>query len=182
MHSPTRREWECLQRLNSPKAIQAFLDSFVHDSNDHLYPPSIILQKKVTRIHCFEASLVAASALLHHGHDPVLLDLRAKPELDDDHVVAIYQHNGKIGFLSHSSIPQWTSSPARYSSIAALVAANAQYYTKKGRMTLESYALYKLNRKDQQWHSSPEAMLYVGEQLEKARHTRIDANFLKRAA
>lgn len=89
-----KQELKVLRSLSTPVKIQNFLDSLSMNfsDDDPCYCPKQVLQKRTA--HCMEGALLAASALMYHGHKPLLLDLTTTSN-DEDHVVALFQQ--KIG-------------------------------------------------------------------------------------
>ena len=73
--------------LNSPREIQAFLDSIPYSAEDANRCPLSVLRDR--QAHCLDGALFAAAALRRIGHPPILIDLLPEPGTDDDHVLAI---------------------------------------------------------------------------------------------
>src|SRR5437764_11193867 len=85
--------------LDSPAAIQAFLDEIPY-SADPFYrcPASVVRDRKA---HCFDGAVFAAAALRRIGFPPLIVDML--PERDDDHVLAIFKIDGSWGAIAKSN-------------------------------------------------------------------------------
>ena len=55
------------------------------------------------RAHCLDGAIFAAAALRRLGNAPLLVDLFPEPGLDDDHVLAVFQRNGRWGAVAKSN-------------------------------------------------------------------------------
>jgi hypothetical protein len=95
------------QSLDSPLAIQAYLDSIPYMGEDLNRPPVRVMQDR--QCHCLDGGFLAALALRRLGFAPLLIDLIPEPGADDDHVLAVYQVNGFWGAIAKSNY-----APLRY--------------------------------------------------------------------
>lgn len=91
------------QSLDSPLAIQAYLDSIPYMGEDLNRPPVRVMQDR--QCHCLDGGFLAALALRRLGHAPLLIDLIPEPGADDDHVLAVYKINGFWGAIAKSNYP-----------------------------------------------------------------------------
>ncbi len=87
--------------LDSPAAIQAFLDQTPYSPEDANRCPVSVLRDGVA--HCLDGALFAAAALRRLGHPPLVVDLLPEPGVDDDHVLAIYKRDGHWGAVAKSN-------------------------------------------------------------------------------
>ena len=91
------------QSLDSPLAIQAYLDSIPYMGEDLNRTPVRVMQDR--QCHCLDGGFLAALALRRLGFAPLLIDLIPEPGADDDHVLAVYQVNGFWGAIAKSNYP-----------------------------------------------------------------------------
>jgi len=87
--------------LNTPFAIQEYLDSipYIAEERDRS-PLNVILDGQC---HCLDGGFFAALALWQIGFKPLLIDLVPDPGTDDDHVLAVYQVDGRWGAVAKSN-------------------------------------------------------------------------------
>jgi hypothetical protein len=87
--------------LDTPIAIQAFLDSLAY-SADPIYrcPRRVIEDRKA---HCFDGALFAAAALRRLGHPPRILEMLPEPTRDDTHLLALFREDGCWGAVAKSN-------------------------------------------------------------------------------
>ncbi len=99
----TPAERRLFARLDTPQKIQDFLDktpaNFEVDG-DTVRSPRMMLKARMA--HCAEAALFAAAALMFHGRQAWLMDLRALPR-DQDHVVTLFRERGLWGAISKTN-------------------------------------------------------------------------------
>ena len=99
----TPAERRLFARLDAPNKIQDFLDktpaNFEVDG-DTVRSPRMMLKARMA--HCAEAALFAAAALMFHGRQAWLMDLRALPR-DQDHVVTLFRERGLWGAISKTN-------------------------------------------------------------------------------
>ncbi|MCX7852516.1 MAG: hypothetical protein N2383_06990 [Caldilineales bacterium] len=97
----TPAERELFLGLDSPLAVQRFLDDLPYSAEDANRCPLQVLRDRVA--HCLDGALFAAAALWRLGHPPLILDLLPEPGRDDDHVLAIYRVDGHYGAVAKSN-------------------------------------------------------------------------------
>ena len=100
----TAREWSVLRRLSTPTKVQAFLNSLPYNTE----PGGETLRSfrgvvRTGTAHCFEAAMFAAVVLEQHGYPPLVLSFESIDHLD--HVLFVYQKNGKWGSVARSRDP-----------------------------------------------------------------------------
>jgi hypothetical protein len=93
-----RLQWS---NLDHPAKIQAFLDATPYSAEDRNRSPLQVMQDR--QAHCLDGALFAAAALRRLGHAPRLVDLYPDPGMDDDHVLAIFQRDGRYGAVAKSN-------------------------------------------------------------------------------
>jgi len=129
---------ELLEGLNTPAAIQAFLDSIPYAPEDRNRCPLNVLRDR--RGHCLDGALFAAMALRRIGQPPVVIDLLPEPGTDDDHVLAIYKRDGHFGALAKSNYAGLRFREAVYRTLRELVMSYFEvFYNVKGAKTLRGY-------------------------------------------
>ena len=155
-------------RLHSPAKIQSFLDRLTYNSGNHVRCPLNVLRDGLA--HCFEGAVFAAAMLRQIGHRPLILNLFPEPDLDDEHVIAIYRLNRGWGALAKSGYLGLRFREPVYRSLRELVMSYfEQYFNLTRQKSLRSYArplnLASLDRYS--WPIRDEAMEII--------HTRLDA-------
>lgn len=127
-----------LDRLNTPAAVQAFLDETPY-STDHFYrsPRSVMRDRKA---HCADGAFFAATALRRHGYTPLVTDLMAWN--DDDHLLALYKRDGRWGAVGKSNFTTLRFREPVYRSLRELVMSYFEFYfNSAGQKTLRSYTV-----------------------------------------
>ncbi|MDO8681224.1 MAG: hypothetical protein Q7R30_22120 [Acidobacteriota bacterium] len=100
----TRAERALVARLNTPAKAQRWLNALPY--NTEKGGPTQRSFRPVARLetaHCMEAALFAAVVLEQHGYPPLVMSLESQDWLD--HVIFIYQHNGRWGSVARSRDP-----------------------------------------------------------------------------
>lgn len=87
--------------LDSPAAIQAYLDSIPYVGEELNRSPLRLMQDR--QGHCLDGGLFAALALSRLGYPPLIIDLVPAEGRDDDHVLAIFRQGGLIGAVAKSN-------------------------------------------------------------------------------
>lgn len=87
--------------LSSPADIQAYLDSIPYIAEELNRSPLQVMTD--AQAHCLDGGIFAALALARLGHCPLILDLVPEPGQDDDHVLALFRHNGNWGCIAKSN-------------------------------------------------------------------------------
>lgn len=128
-----------LAALRTPAEIQAFLDSLAYPSQGHNRSVQRVLEEK--QAHCLDGGVVAAAALAGLGYPPLLIDLRPEPEVDDDHVLAVFRQDGGWGCLAKSNFPLLRRRNPVYRSLRELVMTYFEIYlhVDTRQITLRSY-------------------------------------------
>ena len=104
MSSPprfTRAERALIARLNTPVKVQRWLNALPYNTEkDGPTQRSFRPVARLKTAHCMEAALFAAVVLEQHGYPPLVMSLESQDWLD--HVIFIYQHNGRWGSVARS--------------------------------------------------------------------------------
>lgn len=97
----TAKEWKLIERLNTPPKVQRYLTSLPYNwEREGGTMRSFREVAKRNEAHCLEAAVAAAVILEQHGYQPLLLDLESQDLLD--HVVFVFQHEGRWGSIGRS--------------------------------------------------------------------------------
>ena len=112
--------------LKTPFAIQQYLDSmpYVGEERDRS-PLNVILDGQC---HCLDGGFLAALALWHIGFQPLLIDIVPEHGKDDDHVLALYQIEGRWGALAKSNYINLGFREPVYKSLRELVMTYFEHY------------------------------------------------------
>ena len=165
----TRDEIRAFKTLNTPIKIQSFLDSLAYNTDDIARSPRCVLE--VRRTHCMDGALFGAAALRLLGHRPLLMDLRAVN--DDDHVLAIFNQNGRWGCISKSNYTTTRYRDPVYRSLRELAMSFFDvYFNTIGQKTLREYSVpLDLARYDKiNWMTTKEDLSDIGWDLDRVRH------------
>lgn len=132
---PQREVW---LSLDSPPAIQAFLDNVPYSAEEANRCPRRVLQDR--QAHCLDGGLFAAAALRRLGFPPLIVDLLPDPGMDDDHVLAIYRVDGCYGALAKSNYVGLRYREPIYRSLRELAMSYfEQYFNLHGVKSLRAY-------------------------------------------
>ncbi|MBZ5588612.1 MAG: hypothetical protein LAO05_08615 [Acidobacteriia bacterium] len=165
----TRRELAILDRLRSPQAIQGFLDRIEYSADPFYRSPRRVLRDR--KAHCFDGALFAAAAIRRLGHRPLVVDLRA--ENDDDHMIAVFRHGGRLGAVAKSNFVGLRYREPLFRDLRELVLSFFEdFYNVARQKTLRSYSVpLDLTRFDAvRWETSEEGLELIAERLDSARH------------
>lgn len=124
--------------LNSPPAIQSFLDQTPYSPQDANRCPVNVLRDGLA--HCLDGALFGAAALRRLGYPPVVVDLLPDPGVDDDHVIAIYKRDGHWGAIAKSNFVGLRFREPIYRNLRELVLSYFEgYYNVYGVKSLRYY-------------------------------------------
>ena len=173
MFGLTDKEYSILKNLSTPEKIQEYLDQLPinHEKGGDTYmsPRRVFREKKA---HCIEGALVAAAALMMHGEEPLLLDLKAL-RIDDDHVVALYRRHGYWGALSKTNHAVLRFRDPIYRTVRELALSYFHEYfkTDTGQKTLQSYSRpLRLRRFGVAWLTAEEDLWNIADALDALPH------------
>ena len=99
------RERRLIARLRTPNAVQAYLNALPYNQEPGGRATLRSFRGVVKEgcAHCLEAALFAAVTLEAHGYPPLLLSFESIDQLD--HVIFVYQRNGRWGSIARSRDP-----------------------------------------------------------------------------
>ena len=118
---------KALRHLSTPTDIQAYLDSFPYIAEELDRSPLQVMTDQ--QAHCLDGGIFAALALARLGHRPLILDLVPEPGADDDHVLALFQHNGNWGCIAKSNYAFLRFREPIYRSLRELAMTYFESYT-----------------------------------------------------
>ena len=177
----TKREWELVQRLNTPAKVQRFFSSLPYNWEQN-GPTMRSFRELVKRneVHCLEAAVGAAVILEQHGYPPLLLDLESVDLLD--HVIFVFKDAGGWGSIGRSRDIGLHGRRPVFRSLRDLAWSYFDTYVDfSGR--LKGYgltSLYELGNYD--WRFSPRKMSKIEDHLRAIPHKPLrssDARYQK---
>jgi hypothetical protein len=154
--------------LNTPAAIQAFLDGLPYSTDDFYRCPLRVLRDRTA--HCLDGALFGAAALRSLGHPPLLLDMLS--ERDDEHMLALYKVDGHWGAVAKSNFSGLRFREPVYRTLRELVMSYFEdYFNADGEKTLRGYSvpvrLASFDRLD--WMTSDEHLERIAERTDQVR-------------
>jgi len=167
-----RAEREILPGLNSPVAIQAFLDGVEYGADPFYRSPCSILHDG--RAQCFDGAVFAAAALRNLGDRPRILDMRAVN--DDDHVIAIFRRGAGIGAVAKSNFVGLRYREPIFRTVRELVLSYFEdFYNVAREKTLRAYSVpLDLAAFDRlAWETDDGALEVIAARLDSARHVEV---------
>ena len=168
----TDAEWEVVCRCRTPYQVQQYLNSLPY--NDEAKRETLRTFRGVVAhqsSHCLEAALSAATILEQHGYPPLLLDIESQDHLD--HVVFLYQRDGKWGTVARSRDPGLHGRKPVFDSIRDLVESYAAPFVDySGRII--GFGTYELSTLDDcDWRFSKRNVWHVQDVLIGIPHERF---------
>ncbi len=165
-------EWRLVRRLRTPQQVQRFLKTLPYNREtrgDTLRTFRGVLRHRTA--HCLEAALTAATILEQHGYPPLVLDLASSDRLD--HVLFLFEHNGRFGTVGRSRFPGLHGRKPVFSSVEDLVEDYVEPFVDfTGRLI--AYAVADLrNVRGVDWRFSERNVWAVERYLIRIRHHRI---------
>jgi len=139
----TPRERRLVARLRTPLAVQTYLNDLPYNQEPG-GKATLRSFRGVVRegcAHCLEAALFAAVVLEAHGYPPLVVSFESIDELD--HVIFVYQRDGRWGSIARSRDPGLHGRKPVFKSPRALALSYFDPYVDfTGRVT--GYALVNL--------------------------------------
>jgi hypothetical protein len=141
----TAAERRLIARLNTPLAVQDFLNQLPYNQEPH--GRATLRSFRGVRAngsaHCLEAALFAAVVLEQHGYAPRVLSFESIDHLD--HVIFVYQQRGRWGSIARSRDPGLHGRLPRFATARALARSYIDPYVDyTGRVT--GFAVVDLDR------------------------------------
>jgi len=112
--------------LKTPFGIQQYLDSmpYIGEERDRS-PLNVMLDRQC---HCLDGGFFASLALWRIGFKPLLIDIVPDPGMDDDHVLALYQVDGRWGAVAKSNYVNLGFREPVYKNLRELVMTYFEHY------------------------------------------------------
>jgi hypothetical protein len=158
--------------LDTPAKIQEMLDRIPYRTEDiNCCPLSVFTSGKAN---CFDGALLAAACLNLLGYPPVIVEM--VPWNDDDHILAIFKHNGRYGALAKSNFVGLRKREPVYKSLHELIMSYFDlFYNVDAEFTLRGYSaplyLSAFDRFD--WTCSDDGAEKIASHLSKIRRYSI---------
>lgn len=165
----TQDEERIFRRLDSPPAIQEFLDGLPYAAETGARSPRVTLRRRTAQ--CFGGAVFAAAALRRLGHPPRLVDLRAVN--DDDHVLAVFQRQGCWGAVGKSNFTTLRYREPVYRTLRELAMSYFDlYFNSLGEKSLREYSVtLDLRKYDRTgWMFADGPLLEIERDIETIRH------------
>jgi hypothetical protein len=115
-----------LHSLNTPFAIQEYLYSLTYKGEERDRSPlNVMLDGQG---HCLDGGFLASLCLWRIGFKPLLIDIVPDPGVDDDHVLALYQIEGRWGALAKTNYINLGFREPVYKNLRELVMTYFEHY------------------------------------------------------
>ena len=113
-------------RFKTPFAVQEYLDSmpYIGEERDR----SALNVMLDGQCHCLDGGFFAALALWQIGFHPLLIDIVPDPGMDDDHVLALFQMDGRWGAVAKSNYVNLGFREPVYKNLRELVMTYFEHY------------------------------------------------------
>ncbi len=167
-------EHRLFKKLSTPERIQDYVDAlpqnFSYSRGRTLRSPRRIFENPSA--YCFEGAVLAAASLAYHGHEPLLLDLRAI-EPDVDHVVALFKKGKYWGAISKTNYPVLKWRDPVYASVRELAMSYFhEYFLNNGKKSFKDYSKpFSLQKFDPAtWVVSEEPLEWLALELDSSPH------------
>ena len=162
----TKRERALIDRLRTPQQVQRFLNALPYNTEPPPGRATLRSFRGVVRhhtAHCLEAALSAAVILEQHGYPPLVLSFESIDHLD--HVLFVYQRNGRWGSVARSRDPGLHGRKAVFRTARDLALSYVDpYIDYTGRIT--GYAVVDLGiMGDYDWRLSERSVWKVEREL-----------------
>jgi len=151
--------------LGDPFAVQNYLDSLPYVAEERDRSPLAVMQDG--QAHCLDGGIFGALALWRIGHRPLILDLVPAPGLDDDHVLALFQQDGRWGAVAKSNYVGLRYREPVYRSLHELAMTYFEWYTNfEKQKSLRGYTRpLDLSHFDENWMWSDDGIRQVSRRL-----------------
>lgn len=137
------------KKLKTPRQVQLYLRGLSYNKGETLHSAETAL--RVKSAHCFEAAMVAAAILEHHGYPPLVMSLESKDGLD--HVIYVFKEKGRWGAIARSRDEGLHGRAPRYRSLRDLAWSYYDpYVDKTGKIT--AYQVAHMDDCGADWRAS----------------------------
>jgi hypothetical protein len=168
----TPAELRKLRSLKDPYRIQCYVDEMPYHLADTAWSPRRVMRENTA--HCLEGAILAAAALRVNGFPPLIIDFEA--EHDTDHVMAVYQMNGRWGSLAKSNYTNCRYREPVYRSLRELAMSYFQiYFNMRRQRSLRAFSRpVNLKRFDnQQWMTTEKPIWFIVYHLLEIPHYKL---------
>src|SRR5687768_16773445 len=166
----SKREWKLVETLTTPARVQRWLNELPYNTEKTGGTQrSFRGVMHVGKAHCMEAALSAATILEQHGYPPLVMSLESKDWLD--HVLFVYQRNGRWGSVARSRDPGLHGRKPVFRSPRELALSYAEAYVDyTGR--IQGYAVVNLDQAmgNYDWRFSTKNVWKVEQMLIDLKH------------
>ena len=118
--------------LKTPFAVQEYLDSLTYHAEERDRSPLNVMLDGQS--HCLDGGFLAALALWQIGFKPLLIDIVPDPGVDEDHVLALYQIEGRWGALAKTNYVFLGFREPVYKNLRELVMTYFEHYVSIHRL------------------------------------------------
>lgn len=163
--------------LKTPKQVQKYLRGLPYnreEEGDTLFSAERSLRRG--KLHCFEAAMVAAAILEHHGYPPLVMSLESKDGLD--HVIYVFKEDNRWGAVARSRDEGLHGRPPRYRSLRDLARSYYDpYVDKTGR--IKGYQVAHLDDCGADWRASARNIWKAEQYLIDLKHNPLKSSTLR---
>jgi hypothetical protein len=158
----TSDELKTLRTLTTPYTIQQFLDNTAYSTESCYRSPRTVLRDNTA--HCFDGAVFAAAMLQRIGFPPLIVDMQAVR--DDDHVIAIFKKNGRIGAIAKSNFTGLRYREPIYASVRELVMSYfPSFYNMEKEYSLRQFSVPLNLKKYKNFQFDDDVMEVIGLKL-----------------
>lgn len=168
------------RKFRTPKQVQKFLRGLKYNREEK--GETLRSAEKALKLgtaHCLEACFVAAAILEKHGYPPLVLSFESKDQLD--HVIFIFQSNGKWGSVARSRDDGLHGRPPVFRSLRDLAFSYFDpYIDKTGR--IKGFQIANLDDTKTDWRASTKNVWAAEQYLIDLPHRKLptsDARYKK---
>jgi hypothetical protein len=159
------------KKLKTPLQVQKFLRALPYNRDkDKATLRSATSSLLAGKAHCFEAAILAAAILEHHGYPPLVMSFESIDQLD--HVIFVFKQNKKWGSVARSRDEGLHGRPPIYPSIKALAASYYEPYIDKTGM-IKAFQIANLNDTNCDWRKSKRNVWKAENYLLELPHIRL---------
>ena len=127
-----------IRTLTTPYKIEQFLDGVGYSAESRYRSPRSVLHDR--KAHCFDGAVFAAAMLKRLGFRPLIVDMQAVR--DDDHVIAVFQKDGKYGAIAKSNFAGLRYREPLYRDVRELVMSYFEsFYNLNKEKTLRQFTV-----------------------------------------
>lgn len=170
------------RKYRTPEQVQKLLRKMKY--NHELNGETLRSAEKALKVgsaHCLEACFIAAAILEKHGYPTTVMSFESKDQLD--HVIYVFQKNGKWGSIARSRDEGLHGRPPIYRSLRDLAFSYVDpYIDKTGR--IKGFQIANLDDTQTDWRMSSKNVWAAEQFLIDLRHQKLktsDARYNKMA-